>query len=427
MAVAVSVENLSKKYRLGVFNHGMLYKDIQSFISRKLGKPDPHRALESTHDVTKEGDFWALRNVSFQIPQGQRLGIIGRNGAGKSTLLKIISRITAPTEGLIKIHGRTSSLLEVGTGFHPELTGRENIYLNGAILGMKKRDVASKIDEIIAFSEIEQFIDTPAKRYSSGMYVRLAFAVAAHLDNDVLLADEVLAVGDSAFQRKCLGKMEEVSKDRGKTIIFVSHNLHAIQTLCQKVIVLEKGEIKYHDETQSGIDKYLSLEDTIVLRRAFQPAMKVDKGKIEIESVFLDNQIADLTIDNEINICVDFTVQEDDAYIGFTFLLFDEMEELVFSSLSLIGKENPSTCMARGKYRARVVIPRTLLNSGKYSVGLNIYGDNYTFPRDLRKVLIFEAQDTKTLRGNFSGTFGGSVRPALAWSIDNRSEGVDPA
>ena len=206
MSIAIRTEHLSKEYRLGVINHGMLYKDFQSWTSSKLGRPDPHARIGTENTTTRADRFWALRDVSFEVEQGDRIGIIGRNGAGKSTLLKILSRITAPTEGVVKLRGRVASLLEVGTGFHPELTGRENIYLNGAILGMKRRQIDKKLDEIIAFSEIETFIDTPVKRYSSGMYVRLAFSVAAHLDCEILLADEVLAVGDAAFRKSQLKK-----------------------------------------------------------------------------------------------------------------------------------------------------------------------------------------------------------------------------
>jgi len=258
MSIAIRAEHLSKEYRLGTINHGMLFRDIQSWMARKAGKPDPHEKIGASHYEDQPDRFWALKDVNFDIEQGDRVGIIGRNGAGKSTLLKILSRITAPTEGSVKIKGRVVSLLEVGTGFHPELTGRENIYLNGAILGMKKRQVAKKMDEIIDFSEIEKFIDTPVKRYSSGMYVRLAFAVAAHLDSDILLADEVLAVGDVAFQKKCLGKMEDVSKNQGRTVLFVSHNMAAVSELCATSIFLQQGRIDFQGAIFEGVRRYIT-------------------------------------------------------------------------------------------------------------------------------------------------------------------------
>jgi len=255
--IAIKAEHLSKYYRLGVINNGTLFRDIQTWLALKRGKQDPHSKIgEHKYKGTDEG-FWALKDLNFEIKQGDRVGIIGKNGAGKSTLLKILSRITAPTEGCVKIHGRVASLLEVGTGFHGELTGRENVYLNGAILGMKKREVDRKIDEIIDFSGIEKHIDTPVKRYSSGMYVRLAFAVAAHLDSEILIADEVLAVGDVAFQKKALGKMNELSTGQGRTVLFVSHNMTMVRKLCDKGIFLETGKIKYDGDIENGIKLYL--------------------------------------------------------------------------------------------------------------------------------------------------------------------------
>lgn len=242
--IAVRVENVSKCYRLGVISNGTFFRDLQTWFALKTGHTDPHSKLDSKNSRTGEY-FWALKDVSFDVRSGSRIAIMGRNGAGKSTLLRILSQITAPTEGSIKIKGRVTSLLEVGTGFHAELTGRENIYLNGAILGMKRRRTGEILDEIIEFSGIGAHIDTPVKRYSSGMYVRLAFAVAAHLDSDILIADEVLAVGDAEFQKRCLGKMESISNDGGRTILFVSHNAEAVSNLCNCGIILENGSIKH--------------------------------------------------------------------------------------------------------------------------------------------------------------------------------------
>jgi lipopolysaccharide transport system ATP-binding protein len=259
MSIAIGISHVSKQYRLGVINYDMFYKDLQSWMARKLGRKDPHARLDRTAFEKHAGLFWALHDVSFDVEQGERIGIIGVNGSGKSTLLKVISRITAPTEGTIKIRGRTASLLEVGTGFHPELTGRENVYLNGTILGMKRKEISKKMDEIIAFSEIEQFIDTPVKRYSSGMYVRLAFSVAAHLESDILIADEVLSVGDAAFQAKSLGKMEDVSRARGRTILFVSHMLGMVERLCPKCVLLAKGRTVMIGRTGEVIAKYMEL------------------------------------------------------------------------------------------------------------------------------------------------------------------------
>ncbi|MFC1792141.1 ABC transporter ATP-binding protein [Planctomycetota bacterium] len=261
----IKIENLSKEYRFGIIGHGTLYKDLQSWWARIRGKEDPNskitaHSLQSSPALT--GDrFWALKDISFDVKEGEVLGIIGRNGAGKSTLLKILSRVTTPTEGHVKIRGRISSLLEVGTGFHPELTGRENVYLNGMIHGMTKAEIKNKFDEIVDFSGVERFIDTPVKRYSSGMNVRLGFAVAAHLEPEILIVDEVLAVGDAEFRRKCLGEMKNVS-DGGRTVLFVSHNMQAIRQLCHRGIVLEGGKIVHRGPIDEIVDKYLASSST---------------------------------------------------------------------------------------------------------------------------------------------------------------------
>ncbi|MFN5443158.1 MAG: ABC transporter ATP-binding protein [Crocinitomicaceae bacterium] len=262
MGIVIKVENLSKQYRLGLVGASTFKEDAARWWSKMRGKDDPFLSLGVENDRTSVSDskfVWSLRDVNFEVQQGEVLGIIGRNGAGKSTLLKILSKITSPTTGTVKAKGRIASLLEVGTGFHPELTGRENIFLNGAILGMRKHEIKSKLDEIIAFAGVERYIDTPVKRYSSGMYVRLAFAVAAHLENEILIIDEVLAVGDSEFQKKCLSKMGDISKGEGRTVLFVSHNLSSIQHLCSKSILLEKGLIKSIDYTDKILKLYSNL------------------------------------------------------------------------------------------------------------------------------------------------------------------------
>src|SRR5687767_254363 len=256
-SVAISVENLSKRYLIA---HQTNYRDgLRHRLEGALRHPfqwilNRKRNLEQSRE-----DFWALKNVSFEINQGDAVGIIGRNGAGKSTLLKVLSRITEPTSGRVRLRGRVASLLEVGTGFHQELTGRENIFLNGAILGMTKAEIKRKFDEIVAFSEIEKFLDTPVKRYSSGMYVRLAFAVAAHLEPEILIVDEVLAVGDAEFQKKCLGKMQEVTTGEGRTVIFVSHNMEAVMSLCSHVILFKGGRASERLKPVDGVTQYLSM------------------------------------------------------------------------------------------------------------------------------------------------------------------------
>lgn len=237
----IKAENVSKQYRLGTIGYGTLREDLRAWWARLRGKEDPNAKIGEKSRIGQHGEFWALRDINFEIKEGDRVGIIGRNGAGKSTLLKIISRITAPTTGRIGIKGRVASLLEVGTGFHPELTGRENIFMNGAILGMKRREIQKKFDEIVDFAGVKDFIDTPVKRYSSGMYVRLGFAVAAHLESEILIVDEVLAVGDAEFQKKAIGRMEALSTGEGRTVLFVSHNMPTINRLCHSGILLQNG------------------------------------------------------------------------------------------------------------------------------------------------------------------------------------------
>ena len=261
MAVAIKVENLSKAYQLGEIGTGTLSRDLERWWAKVRGKEDPFLKIGETNDRTSKGTsdiVWSLKDIDFEIEQGDAVGIIGRNGAGKSTLLKLLSRVTSPTTGNIKVKGRIASLLEVGTGFHPELTGKENIYLNGAILGMRKKEIDRKFNEIVDFAGIERYIDTPVKRYSSGMYVRLAFAVAAHLESEILIIDEVLAVGDAEFQKKCLGKMDEVSKGEGRTVLFVSHNMNAIQKLCNCGFLLKNGTLISQGNITKVLDCYLS-------------------------------------------------------------------------------------------------------------------------------------------------------------------------
>jgi lipopolysaccharide transport system ATP-binding protein len=260
MSLAIKVEQLSKVYRLGQFSTGTLSRDLERWWAMMRGKEDPMTSFDDRQILSikpKEEVIWSLRDVSFEVEQGTSVGIIGRNGAGKSTLLKILSRVTSPTQGKVSIRGRVASLLEVGTGFHPELTGRENVFLNGTILGMSRKEIRNKFDEIIDFAALDKFVDTPVKRYSSGMYVRLAFAVAAHLDSEILVVDEVLAVGDASFQKKCIGKMNEVSRNQGRTVLFVSHNMASIKALCSHSVVLMHGKVEFTGATDQGISEYL--------------------------------------------------------------------------------------------------------------------------------------------------------------------------
>lgn len=373
METVISVENLSKTYRLGQIGTGTFSRDLEVWWAKLRGKPNPMiRIGEQDHGNRDGEELWALHNVSFTVEQGEVLGIIGRNGAGKSTLLKILSRVTAPTSGRIRVRGRVASLLEVGTGFHPELTGRENIYLNGAILGMTKQEVMRKFDEIVDFAGVEKFIDTPVKRYSSGMYVRLAFAVAAHLEPEILLIDEVLAVGDTAFQQKCLGKMGEVARG-GRTIIFVSHNMAAIRNLCSRSILVQSGKMKYSDESSKVIDYYLNefhgIERNAIDTSKLKNRSGTGKGQItKVELISSGKQVQSIGIGEKF-------------IIRLTYDLYQEFKELVFGveiktldDFPLVNIRSDNQGLTFGPYKEGknyymdIVIP-----------GLSFYPGNYSF------------------------------------------------
>jgi ABC-type polysaccharide/polyol phosphate transport system ATPase subunit len=362
MSIAIRVEHLSKEYRLGTINHGMLYKDIQSWLARSLGRPDPNAKIGADRFADQKDRFWALKDLDFSIEQGQRIGIIGKNGAGKSTLLKIISRITAPTEGVIKIKGKITSLLEVGTGFHAELTGRENIYLNGAILGMKKREIDGKLEQIIDFSEISQYIDTPVKRYSSGMYVRLAFSVAAHLDSDILLADEVLAVGDASFQKKALGKMGELSSGEGRTVLFVSHNLAAVRSLCTCGILLKSGSVQAIGNLADCIDQYRGTGTA-----AFEPVASGPGGLLALNDISIssgESGHSDVATLGECNIDFSVTAAEDLNNVQLNCSVEDG-EGIVIAMFSTRYSER-SLKLVKGRNSIRIRVGRMMLTEGRY-------------------------------------------------------------
>lgn len=300
--LAISAKNISKQYRLGEVGTGTLSHDLNRIWYKMRGKEDPYLKIGENNDRSIKGIseyVWSLRDINFEINQGDTIGIIGRNGAGKSTLLKILSKVTKPTTGNIKVNGRMASLLEVGTGFNPEMTGRENIYLNGAILGMRRQEITRKLDEIIDFSGVERYIDTPVKRYSSGMYVRLAFAVAAHLESEILIVDEVLAVGDADFQKKCIGKMNDVSKSEGKTVLFVSHNLGSIRALCKNGILMKNGNILYQGSVNDTILKYSQLNENSENEKQY--TIKYNNSKILIHDLLINNKNNNEIYIDEIN------------------------------------------------------------------------------------------------------------------------------
>jgi lipopolysaccharide transport system ATP-binding protein len=353
---AIKVENLSKIYRIGEIGTGSIGQDVDRWFKTKiLGKEDPFLKIGESNDRSTKGmsDFvYSLQDINFEINQGDAVGIIGRNGAGKSTLLKILSRVTTPTTGKINIKGRVASLLEVGTGFHPELTGRENIYLNGAILGMRKREIDRKLDEIIDFSGVERYIDTPVKRYSSGMYVRLAFAVAAHLESEILIVDEVLAVGDAEFQKKCLSKMGEVSKGEGRTVLFVSHNTSSIHNLCMKSILLENGIITCFEDTMSVLSKYRDQKE--LTKKNHRVYVKQDN--VETNIVKSNNWIAIIV---NFDIKIDFKIAIE--------IIIKNTEELpiLFYPSAFYNSENSSSLTA-GKYMASNEVRLPHMANGKY-------------------------------------------------------------
>jgi lipopolysaccharide transport system ATP-binding protein len=298
MSTAIIISNVSKIYRLGEIGTGTISRDLERWYKMRIkGQEDPFLKVGELNDRSSKGvsDIaYALKDINFECTQGEALGIIGKNGAGKSTLLKVLSRVTSPTTGRIKIKGRIASLLEIGTGFHPELTGRENIYLNGAILGMRKKEITRKLDEIIAFSGVERYVDTPVRRYSSGMYVRLAFAVAAHLESEIMIVDEVLAVGDAEFQKKCLGKMGEMRTGEGRTVLFVSHNMAAVQQLCQKGIILSNGHLTYSGTASEAVNQYINMTDkvSISLEDGFKN-LEESREKIHKAKIFTKIRILD--------------------------------------------------------------------------------------------------------------------------------------
>jgi len=414
----IKVENLSKKYHLGQTHTNLLSERVGNGLRSLYRK---FRGLDhptSAHGNGEE-EFWALRDVSFEVQQGDVVGIIGRNGAGKSTLLKILSRITTPTTGNVELYGRVASLLEVGTGFHPELTGRENVYLNGAILGMSKAEIVKKFDEIVAFAEVEKFIDTPVKRYSSGMYVRLAFAVAAHLEPEILIVDEVLAVGDAQFQEKCLGKMGDVAR-QGRTVLFVSHNLTAVRSLCNKAFVLKQGRIIYEGDSYFATNSYISETRRKSYNREWDD-LKVapQNGSAIVSKVLVCNRsgnlMTDIYTDSELFIRIHFTVKTNASTVGLTLLVYDINNSLIFSSICNHEKNWYGKLMPAGTYTSTCRIPPNLFNNGFYRIGLIVFGNNFSDISLNEEILGLEILDGPTVRGDFYGEIGGVVRPMLEW------------
>ena len=416
MSTVIKVENLSKQYRLGLVGTGTFKEDTKRFWAKIRGKEDPYSTLGEENDRTQKGtsDFvWSLRDINFEVQQGDVLGIIGKNGAGKSTLLKILSKVTTPTAGSVKAKGRIASLLEVGTGFHPELTGRENIFLNGAILGMRKHEITRKLDEIIAFAGVERYIDTPVKRYSSGMYVRLAFAVAAHLESEILIVDEVLAVGDADFQKKCLGKMGDISKSQGRTILFVSHNMPSMSTLCSRGILLENGRITLDSSVSDCISGYFggSTKPNFIenIKLNYANIFELNSMKIYNSESFDTNQITD---NKEIIFESTFTINEiEPSRLHLTFHLINENGDALFSF------SHKDVTLKKDKNTLQFIFPPLFFQSGTFYLHFFLIEDKTKALIIEKDIFSFQVIDGSRELGVYLGREPGFIRPTFKSTI----------
>jgi len=413
--IVIQAENISKAYQLGDFGTGTLNSDIERWWALIRGKEDPFLKIGERNDRSVKGNsdiVWSLKDINFKITQGDAVGIIGRNGAGKSTLLKLLSRVTSPTTGEINVKGRIASLLEVGTGFHPELTGRENIYLNGAILGMRKAEIKRQFDSIVDFAGVERYIDTPVKRYSSGMYVRLAFAVAAHLESEILIVDEVLAVGDAEFQKKCLGKMGELSKGQGRTVLFVSHNMGMISQLCNKGLLLKNGELTNYDSTKNVLAHYLKSESN---QESNQLGFKIDDKKTV-------GQFTSLWICDEHNTVIDKVTFDQSICVGYKLLikqyipglqigigLQDKLQNRISTFI------NPIRLSEGQQLQGRVILPPNVIAPNTYSFVVALWNRNGEVYDIIDSIGSITVVDNGTEQALYEGTDYGSVILNAIW------------
>ncbi len=422
MSHIIEVENLSKSYKLGEFSSGSLGQDVKRKMASFFNKNDDE-LIDEVNDrtvKTASNTVWSLKGITFKIEKGDTLGIVGRNGAGKSTLLKILSQITAPSSGEIRMKGKVASLLEVGTGFHPDLSGRDNIFLNGTILGMRREEIARKFDAIVDFSGVEKYIDTPVKRYSSGMYVRLAFAVAAHLESDILIVDEVLAVGDAEFQKKCIGKMSSVSETEGKTIIFVSHNLQAVRQLCKSAIMLENGRLIADGDSTSVLKRYTSIKE----EKAFSVSFDGEKGNdfFNLRSLSIldtDNNVAkEYDISKGYFAEFIYTVKKA-TRVKLSFIISAQDGTTLFGSLNNHETDFYDVVQEPGNYRSVIELPANFFNNGTYAISLASFMD-YQENFNLENLLVFETNDDGILKKDYLGNFGGYFRPKLSWKTSKQ-------
>jgi len=423
---ALRVDKISKRYRIGMAR--LRYATLRDSLIGAANAPIRWMSRINQKKQPSNGDslnhIWALKDISFDVKQGQVLGIIGRNGAGKSTLLKILARVTDPTEGYGEIRGRVGSLLEVGTGFHPELTGRENIFLNGAILGMKRGEIERKFDEIVAFSEVEQFIDTPVKRYSSGMYLRLAFAVAAHLEPEILVVDEVLAVGDAEFQRKCLGKMNDVAQD-GRTVLFVSHNMSAILRLTQEAIVIEKGHLVMRAPTPQAVDYYLSRGDSRQGERLWEPdeipAISAPYCPIGLRILNPQGAVTETVRSTDpVTVEIEYALSSEITGLRVGIYLMSTRGEMIFTSFDTDDPQHYENFSSRkaGHYSSRCTIPADFLNEGRYILGMNASAFRVRRFFQDEQALTFTVDAAGAPGMQWTETRLGAVRPRLDWKIE---------
>jgi len=413
MKPIIRVENLGKRYRLGTRQAS--YGTLRDVIANTFRSPVGGRR----NGKPSANTFWALKDISFEVEPGEILGIIGRNGAGKSTLLKLLSRVTVPTVGRIELYGRLGSLLEVGTGFHPELTGRENIYLNGAILGMKRREIKRRFEEIVAFSEIEKFLDTPVKWYSSGMYMRLAFAVAAHLDPEVLVVDEVLAVGDAAFQKKCMGKMDTVAKT-GRTVLFVSHNVTAMQSLCSRAIWIDQGQIVRDGEPREVIANYLERSFSNLTEQVWDnvetaPGNEFVRLQRAVVRPINGPPSSPITVRTPFLLEFEFWSLRPDARLNLSVVLVNTEGVVLFNTGPRADESSATQALGGGLFRSTCFVPGELLNDGTIRVELYVIKDqsNAIYRHD--NILLFEVLEAPENRRDWYGKIIGAVRPNLRW------------
>jgi lipopolysaccharide transport system ATP-binding protein len=412
--IAIKVENLSKFYQLGEVGTGTISHDLNRWWAKIRGKEDPYFKVGQTNDRTQiagNNFIWALKDINFEVKQGEVLGIIGRNGAGKSTLLKILSKITSPTTGKIYTKGRIASLLEVGTGFHPEMTGRENMYLNGSILGMRRWEIDKKFDEIVDFAGVEAYVDTPVKRYSSGMYLRLAFAVAAHLEPEILIIDEVLAVGDLQFQKKCVGKIKNVS-DEGRTVLFVSHDMTSVSQLCKKAILFKNGEIEFYGHVYETVSKYLgSAKMGSTFLKNSSTSEKINLLKLEIITHRADR----ININDEIELSMIVRFNQPQNNVHPVIRIKAENGVLVFTSTNHF--DNNISDFEIGQYVLKCIIPNHIFNSLTYYLDFIMIKDARYSIAEYENIFSFDVFDDGSTRGDYVGEWKGIVRPLCKWTI----------